>query len=221
MGIITMQIRLLYILASGLLLGSWGVNCLATDIHFPIETIIQWQHKIFADQTSYSIIYDEQIQQNVILSQSTNSASGMLHKTHIDLHKTPWLNWAWRIEQFPTVDDEQEKSGDDFAARIYIIVSDGWTFLSNKSISYIWSQQAAQDTAWPNPFAGKKVMMLAVQSGIQKNIWIKEKQNVRADLHRLFGKDFKYINAIAIMTDSDNTNSSAKSYYSGIHFSED
>ena len=196
-------------------------NCYAEDINYPAELIINWNHKSFSGNTEYSIVYDDEAQRNVILAKSTHSASGLFSEERIDLDKTPWLNWSWRVEIFPTVNDEKVKAGDDFAARIYIVVNDGWTFLSTKAINYVWSQNNRKDETWPNPFAGKKAMMIVVQTREQENGWVSEKRNVKEDLKKMFGKEFRYINAIAIMTDTDNTKSSATSYYSDIRLTED
>ena len=205
----------------GLLLLILTANCYAEDISYPAESIINWNYKSFSGNTEYSVVYDDEAQRNVILAKSMHSASGLFSGERIDLDKTPWLNWSWRVEKFPTVNDEKEKAGDDFAARIYIVVNDGWTFLSTKTINYVWSQNNSIDDTWPNPFAGEKAMMIVVQTREQENGWVSEKRNIKKDLKNLFGKDYRYINAIAIMTDTDNTKSSATSYYSDIRLTED
>lgn len=195
-------------------------NSHAMDINYPVATIIDWKHKIFSGETAYSLVYDKQIQQKVIQANSRHTASGLFHEERIDLDKTPWLNWSWRVEKFPIVGNEKVKSGDDFAARIYIVVQDGWTFLSTKAISYVWSEQSKAGDIWPNPFAGGSAMMLVVRGRDAGDGWFTEKRNIKADLQKLFGKDIHYINAIAIMTDTDNSKSSAVSYYSDIRLTK-
>ena len=119
------------------------------------------------------------------------------------------------------VDNEKDKAGDDFAARIYVVVNDGWTFLSTKAINYVWSQTSSKNEIWPNPFTGERTMMIAVQFRGHENGWVSEKRNLKTDLKKLFGNEFRYISAIAIMTDTDNSKSTATSYYSGIRLTED
>ncbi len=64
-------------------------------------------------------------------------------------------------------------------------------------------------------------MMLAIRSGNDSiNHWYTEKRNVLKDLNRIFGKDIRYIDAVAIMSDTDNSSGRADSYYANLYFSE-
>jgi hypothetical protein len=199
---------------------TFSVTSFADDVNYPAASIINWEHKSFSGNTAYSVVYDDQMQHDVILASSSQTASGLFFEDKIDLNKTPFLNWSWRVEKFPTLSDEKTKSGDDFAARIYIVAQDGWTFLSTKAISYVWSKQSKTNEVWPSPFAHDTAMMLAVRGREDESGWVTEKRNIKADLQTLFGKDIRYIKAIAIMTDTDNSKSSAISYYSDIRLTE-
>ena len=190
------------------------------DKAFSAEQMIQWKSKSFAGNTRYSVKFDEHLNQSVIRAESNKTASGLFYEERIDLDKTPYLNWYWKVEKFPALDNEKTKSGDDYAARIYIVIKDGWTPLGTKAVNYVWSQQSPLETAWPNPFAGDKAMMVAVQTGSSEDNWVAEKRNLKDDLKKLFGKNFRYIDGIAIMTDTDNSMSSAVSYYSGLKLTE-
>ena len=191
-------------------------NPVFADKAFSPEQIIQWKSKSFVGDTVYSVEFDKQLNQSIIRAESDNTASGLFYEERINLDKTPYLSWSWRVEKFPALDNEKTKSGDDYAARIYIVIKDGWTPLGTKAVNYVWSQQSPLEASWPNPFAGDKAMMLAVQQGSSDSGWVMEKRNLKEDLKRLFGKDFQYIDGIAIMTDTDNSGSSAISYYSGL-----
>ncbi len=191
------------------------------DVRFPPESVMAWEPKSFAGNTEYRLVFDPQLQQQVVRAQSRGAASGLFYEQRIDLDATPWLSWRWRVERFPAVTDERTKSGDDFAVRVYVVVRDGWTRLSSKAISYVWAQQAGVGQRWPNPFAGDKAMMLALRNQQSDGGWVSEKRNLKADLRRLFGKDFRYIDAVAIMTDADNGKGTAIGYYGDLVFSAD
>lgn len=197
----------------------WPVPVVALE--FSPADMLGWEHKRFAGETEYRLVFDPQLQQQVIRASSRASASGLFYEQRIDLDATPWLSWRWRVEQFPTVTSERAKSGDDFAVRVYVVVRDGWTRLSSKAISYVWAQQAEVGQSWENPFAGDKAMMLTLRNRQHGDGWISEKRNIKADLRRLFGKDFRYIDAVAIMSDADNSNSSAIGYYTGLVFTRE
>ncbi len=188
------------------------------DVTFPVEDMLKWKNKSFEGKTDYSL--DSSSPNNpMIVAISKGTASGLFLESKVNLEKTPWINWSWKVDQFPIVGDEKTKKGDDFVARIYIVVQNGWTFLSSRAISYVWSQQNEVDEVWANPYAGDKAIMLPVEFGSETGIVKTEKRNVRDDLKRLFGKDYKKIKAIAIMTDTDSSKSAARASYSGITFS--
>jgi len=49
--------------------------------------------------------------------------------------------------------------------------------------------------------------------------WHMEKRNVREDFLRLFGKEVRYIDAVVLMSDTDNTGNKVTAYYGDIYFS--
>ncbi len=63
--------------------------------------------------------------------------------------------------------------------------------------------------------------MIAIRSTDDKTgTWFQEKRNILLDLKQQFGSDIRYIDAVALMTDTDNAKGSAISYYGDIYFSE-
>lgn len=203
------------------LLGVWLVAEPARALTFTPADVLGWKPKSFAGETEYRLVFDPQLQQPVLRASSEGAASGLFYEQRIDLDATPWLSWRWRVERFPTVTDERTKSGDDFAVRVYVVVRDGWTRLSSQAISYVWAQQAEVGQHWANPFAGDKAMMLALRNPQDGNGWVSEKRNLKADLRRLFGKDFRYLEAVAIMTDADNGKGNAIGYYADLVFTRE
>lgn len=186
-------------------------------LRFTPDQIIRWEAKEFEGFTDYRLIRDAR--QPAIKANSRGTASGLFYETEIDLNKTPYLSWRWKVTGLPELQDERIKKGDDFAARVYIVVNDGWTFLSTKAISYVWSSQSPAGEEWPNPFAGSSAMMVSVRQQAAGDVWYTEKRNLKADLKRLFGKEIETVKAVAIMTDTDNSGSTAEAFYGDLVFS--
>ena len=179
-----------------------------------------WQPRLFAGSTEYRIasLQGEQALQ----AQSRQAASGLVKKVRIDLQKTPWLIWRWRIDQRLPAADETSKQGDDYAARLYVVVDGGLFFWNTRALNYVWSNTQATGASWPNAFAGSNAMMLALRSQADDTgTWVEERRNVREDLQRLFGEDIRYIDAIALMTDTDNNGGQASSWYGDIRFASE
>jgi hypothetical protein len=179
-----------------------------------------WEKQSSDGETQYQL--ETMGDLTVLKANSQASASGMFKEQRVDLEKTPFLNWSWRITNHLKGLSEQSKSGDDYAARLYVVVKGGLAFWQTKAINYVWASNTLKETSWPNAFAGEQLMMLALRGPeATLNAWQTEKRNVRADLHRLFGEDIRYIDAVALMTDTDNSQSQASAFYGDIWFSKD
>ncbi|WP_394752764.1 DUF3047 domain-containing protein [Crenothrix sp.] len=186
---------------------------------FSSGSLTNWQIREFKNKTQYQFIDDAGTK--VLKAESVNSASGLFKEQRIDLQKTPILNWRWRVDNMLGKIDEQSRSGDDYAARIYVVVPSGIAFWRTKAINYVWASTTPKGKAWPNAFAGDNVMMIAVRSSDDKTgTWYTEKRNVLADFKQQFHEDIPYIDAVAIMTDTDNTQGKATAYYGDIYFSK-
>jgi len=177
-----------------------------------------WEIREFAGATDYSLTLVDGIQ--VVVADSRQSASAFYKKIKVDLEKTPILNWSWRKELSIDPGNELDKSGDDFVARIYVVKSGGLFFWKTVALNYVWSYQHKRNDAWNNPFAGDKGKMLAQRDASDPQAtWFKEQRNVAMDFKALLGKDIRQIEGVAIMTDSDNSELSAKALYGDIYFS--
>ncbi|HEB93907.1 MAG TPA: DUF3047 domain-containing protein [Gammaproteobacteria bacterium] len=178
-----------------------------------------WGEKSFAGNTQYEIVDTEQ--GKALQARARSSASGMFKKIRIDLTRTPWLHWSWRVDETFRGNDERSKAGDDYPARIYVVVDGGMFFWRTRAVNYVWSSNQPVGTNWPNAFTGN-AMMLAVRSAdTDTGRWVQERRNVREDLKRLFGKDFTHIDAVAVMTDSDNTGQTTSALYGDIYFASE
>jgi hypothetical protein len=177
----------------------------------------EWRSESFVGKTRYTIA--SQNDKKVLRAVSSNAASGLVRKIDIDLNKTPYLHWDWKVENTLNNTRERFKDGDDYPARVYVIISGGIFFWNTRAANYVWSSHQSAGSTWPNAYTGN-AKMLAVESG-DTNIgqWIHESRNVKQDLREMFDEDIDEINAVAIMTDTDNTGQTATAFYGDIYFS--
>jgi hypothetical protein len=104
-----------------------------------------------------------------------------------------------------------------------VVVSGGLAFWETKAINYVWASTSPAGKVWPNAYAGDngRMMMIALRSSIdQTGTWYTEKRNILADLKHQFGEDIRYIDAVAIMTDTDDALGKVTAYYGDIYFSK-
>jgi len=193
------------------------------------QGIKNWETESFTGHTDYDIVeYDNR---TVLKAQSNSSSSGLVLKKRIDLLKTPYINWSWLTKHKLPQFNEKSKLGDDYVARVYVVIDGGLMIWNSLCLSYVWSSNQQQGEVWDNAFVGDKVKMISVR-GKNANVdhWYNEKRNVYQDLISQFGDKgsieknqaaYRFIDVIAIMTDTDNSKTSALSYYGDIIFSNE
>jgi hypothetical protein len=184
-----------------------------------LPDINAWEKQVFSGVTSYEL--HEIDGRQVLKAISKQSASGLVREIEVDLTKTPYMNWSWKVDSILSDVEETKKSGDDYAARVYVVISDGFFFWQTRALSYVWASKQAKGSTWPNAFTGKATMV-AVESGEDSvGEWVEEKRNVLDDINNLLGIDATRIDAVAIMTDTDNSRQSATAYYGDIFFTSE
>jgi hypothetical protein len=181
---------------------------------FNAEGLTGWESKSFKGMTEYSVVKEEG--RTVVKATSHAAASGMVKKVHFNPSKYRYLRWSWKIAHTIKGGDEKAKTGDDYAARIYVVFP-GRFFWQMKAVNYIWANRLPKGEHVPNPFVSN-AKMLAVESGNGKaGQWVDEERDLLADYRLLFGADPPEAEAVAIMTDTDNTGGSADAWYGDIH----
>ncbi len=216
-----MKTKISIVYTCGLLLCIAGLSFAQTlpITDFSASGLDGWEPKKFKGSTSYQITTMDGRQ--VLSAQSRDSASALIKKVHIDIKQYPFLNWTWRIENRLVTGNKKIKSGDDYALRIYVVINGGIFIWRTRAINYVWANQSEKGETWENAFAGKNAQMMALRNRQDKlSTWYTEKRNVYEDLKRLFGTECRFIDAIAIMTDTDNSHGQAKAYYRDIYFSK-
>ena len=158
---------------------------------------------------------------NYLKAIADKGASGIGKKIIINLNKTPFINITWKIEKDIKDREENTKNGHDFAARVFVIKKTGATALSNRAMSYVYSTNMNVGDNWKSPFTKKSTDLVLSTTKENFNEWISVKSNVKKDFKKFHNLELDEIDGIAIMTDADNSNSKAISYYQNIYFSAD
>jgi len=172
-----------------------------------------WESKSFKGTTEYTWITEGG--KGYVRATSKASASGLYYKFEYDTQQYPYLTWQWKVDNIITSGDASQKSGDDYAARIYVVFP-SFFFWNTRAINYIWANKLPKEEASPNPFSGNSIMISVQSGGTETGKWITETRNVYKDYKRIFGSEPPKAGAIAIMTDTDNTGESASASYGPI-----
>lgn len=196
---------------------TWAASERVKIANFEQGDLGGWTAKIFSGETRYSL--ERTGEKTALRADSSATASGLYREIKVDLGRTPVLNWSWKVDHVLMGADERTRAGDDYPVRVYVVFSGGLYFWRTRAINYVWSNQQPADSSWPNAFTGN-ARMIAVESGASRaGKWINERRDVRADYRRLFGEEPSHADAVAIMTDTDNTGTAATAWYGDIWFS--
>ena len=186
----------------------------AAGMRFAPGDIAAWPEHSFDGSTRYETV--EAGAGPAVHAVCDGSASGLFLEREIDLTATPILEWRWRVtDGFPGTAPERSKPGDDFAARLYV-VRDGLLPWQTRALNYVWTRAEPAGAAWPNPFASQ-AHMIALRAGPGEG-WHTERRDLRADFARFHDIEPESIDAVAIMTDCDNSGGRAEAWYGGIRF---
>ncbi len=175
----------------------------------------EWEEKVFHGRVKYWIELEEP--GGFVRSESMKSASAIFFKIKFDISEYPHLLWKWRVGKFPDKKTEADpKKRDDFAARVYVIFSQGF-FTNFKCVEYVWDESIPENTIIKSPYSDK-IRQLVLRSGRLKNSeWASEHRNVYEDYQKLFGEKPKMkVVAIALMTDAEGTKSEAEGFFDDI-----
>jgi len=192
-----------------------NINRLAVG-EFSQMDLSGWDEKSFSGTTDYKIAGEQG--QKHLQANANAAASALFKKIKVDLNETPYLNWSWRVDKSLNPINEQTKQGDDYAARIYVIVKRGLTPWKTNALNYVWSSNAQPPVSWPNAYT-EKAVMIPLRNQNDGDSWKIEKVNVKQDFKKHFGLDIDRIDGVAIMTDTDNSQSQAIASYGDIYFS--
>jgi len=156
---------------------------------------------------------------NFLKAEANAVASGLGKQINIDLNKTPFLNISWKVEKDLKGIIENSKKGHDYAARVFVIKKTGATALSNRALNYVFSSNNEINQNWFSPYTKKSVDYILSTTKKNFNEWVTVKVNVKEHFKKFYNLDVDSLDGIALMTDTDNSELHAISYYQNIFFS--
>ena len=129
-----------------------------------------------------------------------------------DLTTYPILAWSWRPREFPKGADERDERRNDSVLAVYMLVPHS-RVAGPKAVKYVWSEKVPAGTHLASN--GGLTQVRVLRSGTEgRGEWRQEKVNVLEDYRRYFdAKEPPKPIGIAVLTDSDETKSSAAGDY--------
>lgn len=145
------------------------------------------------------------------------------------------LRFSWRVDGLPVGAELSQAEHADSAVRIVLTFSGDrsrWSARNHRlselshlltgealpyaTLAYVWSHHDALGAVVHNPRTDR-IRKLVVESGAQHvGQWRDYERDIRADFIRAFGEEPGDLQAVALMTDTDNTRSSLQAWYGSL-----
>ncbi|MGA9396401.1 MAG: DUF3047 domain-containing protein [Azonexus sp.] len=155
----------------------------------------------------------------------------------VDLKKTPFLCWQWRIDAPLASADLSTKAGDDYAARVYLTFTlppDELGFgtraklalarsiygdqVPDAALNYVWDNKHPVGTLQDNAYTDRTRMLVRRSGASQAGGWVQERRDIGKDFQRAFPGSKGQLTGLAIASDTDNTGEEAHAGFADFRF---
>jgi len=197
-----------------------------------------WENLLVAkgkQLTHYSLVNDQG--STVVQADADSSASALLRHADVDLAQTPELSWRWKVAApIPGADNRVGAQEDAPARLVFFFDGDkrnlslsqrvqmhlakglGGMDLPYATLMYIWSETAPPGSVIANPHTSRVQMIVVSGGAAEAGHWQRLHRNVVRDYEQVFHEKPGKLMAYGLMTDTDNTGTTARAWYGDLHF---
>jgi Protein of unknown function (DUF3047) len=173
----------------------------------------------------------------VLHAQSERSASMYRRALRIEPGELGRVSFSWKVASLLPEADVRQSETADAVVRVLLAFDGDHSRLSARTrlmfdlmqglsgeappfatLMYVWDSRADVDSVVLNK-RSDRIRKIVLESGpAHLGQWLSYERDLRADYRRAFGEDPGALIGVAIMTDSDNTQSQAEAWYGEISF---
>ncbi|MES2973855.1 MAG: DUF3047 domain-containing protein [Pseudomonadota bacterium] len=191
-----------------------------------------WQHFKLPGKKSSQFSYTRMNGRDAMAVLAISSASMLRQTVRIEPADLGKVSFSWKVPTLIPGADMAVRESDDSPVRVVLAFEGDRSRFSAKNamlselsrtltgeempyatLMYVWCNKREPGSVILNPRTDR-IRKLVVQSGpLNLNQWLDYKRNIREDFERAFGEPPGALVAIGIMTDSDNTATTANAWY--------
>jgi hypothetical protein len=177
-----------------------------------------WKARKDEGRSVYSVLEEHGVRFLRAVSRGLGIQAGKETTWNLDTY--PVLAWSWRPREFPRGADERESGTNDSALAVYLLVPYS-KVRGPKAVKYIWSEKVPVGTPLTSNLGLTQVRVLRT-GATGRDRWADERVNVLEDYRKRFGEaETPRPGGIAVLTDSDDTRSSASGDYTNFRACRD
>jgi hypothetical protein len=198
-----------------------------------------WQAVLLPGKDPTRYAWGEKDGRQALSASSERSASMWRRKVDVPANALHELSFSWWVEDLVPDGSVAEQEREDAPARVLLAFGGDVSKLPQRTrmmfdlaealtgepppyatLMYVWDSSAPVGSVIVNPRTDR-VRKIVVDSG-QQNLrsWRDHRRDVTADFRMAFGEEPGPLQAIAVMTDSDNTRTSARAWYGQVSAAE-
>jgi hypothetical protein len=201
------------------------------------ENAQAWEHKTFPGKTPTHFDYARLEGRDAISVHANASASMLRQAIRVEPEDLGGVRFSWKVPALIEQADMALRDKDDAPVRIVLAfegdrsrfeprdaaLSELMRALTGEempyaTLMYVWCNRREPGTVIRSPRTDR-IRKLVVESGARRlNQWLDYERDIRADYERVFGEKPGALVGIAIMSDSDNTQSRTQAWYGPVRF---
>lgn len=195
-----------------------------------------WQHRTFPGKAPNQFSFAMLDGRPSMAVQSNAAASVWRKAVNLEPNQLGTFRFSWRKADLIADADMGLRDKDD-ALRIVLAFDGDRSRLSARdhmmselaraltgeempyaTLMYVWSNQREVGSVMPNPRTDRirKLVLESGRGGLGR--WLDYERDIRADFRRVFGEEPGRLIAVGLMTDTDNTRSTAQTWYGPLSF---
>ena len=192
----------------------------------------RWHHLTFPGKSPTQFSYARKDGRDAVAVSAASSASMLRNRIRVEPAELGSVRFSWNVPQLIAGADMGLREADDSPVRIVLVFEgDRSRFsaadamlselvhtltgeqLPYATLMYVWCNKRAPGTVIRSART-ERIRTLVVESGARKlDRWLDYERDIRADYERAFGEPPGALVGIGIMSDSDNTRSTARAWY--------
>ena len=176
----------------------------------------RWQEQKLAwRKTQFRVVEHDQDQ--VLRADSYRAASGVWRAVRLAAPVSGSLSWRWKVERpVQRTGREREKRGDDYAARVFVVFGGAFADPDTRAVCYVWAKDLPVGSTFPSPYTENVAMVVVASGDSLVGQRAREERDFVSDYTAFFGEPPTAVSAVAVMVDTDNTWSEARTFFDDI-----
>lgn len=191
-----------------------------------------WTHQKLPGKAANHYQYSRFNGRDALAVRSQGAVSVLRQTVHLSPQQLARLRFSWKVPELIAEADMARRDADDSPVRIVLVFEGDRSSFSAKNailselsqaitgeplpyatLMYVWCNTRAPGTVITNPRTDR-IRKLVVESGSKNlNQWLDYERDIAADFVKAFGEPPGALVGIGIMTDTDNTQSTAQAWY--------